>query len=316
MPYSSSGSYRSATLADATYRVARELGAVTEGVSTGGATTSVIDTRILALTAANFYNNGMAWVLRDSAEAAGAPENEFGEISADDGAGTLTIRSVSAGSGDPFTAATAAGDRYAVTTSKYPPHQLIAAVNTVLGEVGEVLVSDIASVTTASSQTEHSLPIAANMDLREVYFQGRTGDTNDYRWERLEGWTIRRTAIGTADLLMLPFQYVTGRLLRLDYIQEHPELDDASDKISESIHLNSLVTEAAFRMLEWRDAGQANDPNIERQMRRYTAPGADGLSKLERARAKHQIYAPPRQSKLLTLGRRIKVDQFTYPGPV
>jgi hypothetical protein len=290
MPYSSASAYISPTLHLATYRVARELGGVVEGVATGGSTTTIVDTRVLAQTAADFYNQGMAWILRDSSEGAAAPEGQFGEITDDDGAGTVTVGDIPAGSGNPFTAAPAAGDRYAVTTSKYPPHQLISAVNA-------------------------GLPIAANMDLREVYFQGRTGDTNDYRWERLEGWTIRRTAIGTADLLILPFQYVTGRLLRLDYMQEHPELDDASDQISESIHLNSLVTEAAFRMLEWRDNQPGNDPSIERQLRRYIDRGADGLNKIERARARHKIYAPPRQSKLLTLGRKIKVDQFTYPGP-
>ena len=315
MPYNSNGVYITPTLFHATYRVARELGGVTEGVSTGGATTSVIDTRILALTAADYYNNGMAWVLRDSAEGSAAPENEFGEISDDDGAGTLTIRSVSAGSGDPFTAATAVTDRYAVTTSKYPPHQLISAVNGALQDMGVIPIDDITSVTTATSQTEYSLPIAANMDLRKVYFQGRTNDSNDNRWEKLEGWDIQRTATGTADLLILPFQYVTGRLLKLVYMQEHPELDDASDKISESVHLNRLITEAAFKMLEWMDNKPGNDPSTEKQMARFLRPGADGLNKIERMRAQHAIYAPPRQSKILTLGRRVPVDKFTVPGP-
>ena len=316
MPYNSSGAYITPTLFHATYRVARELGGVTEGVSTGGATTSVIDTRILALTAANHFNNGMAWVLRDSAEGAAAPEGEFGEISADDGAGTLTIRSATAGSGDPFTVATAAGDRYAVTTSKYPPGQLISAVNAALQDIGPIETSDITTITSATSQTEYSLPIAANADLRGVYFQGRLNDTNDNRWNPIKNFTIRRTATGTADLLILPFQYSTGRLIRVDYVQEHPELDDASDVIKEEINLKHLVLEAAVRMLEWRDNRPGNDPSIERQLRRLTVDiGPDGLTRLARVRSMHKPVVTPRQSKILTLGRRVPVDKFTVPGP-
>ena len=311
MPYNSAGAYRTPSLFDATYRVARELGGVTEGVSTGGATTSVIDTRILALTAANHFNNGMAWVLRDSAEGAAAPEGEFGEISADDGAGTLTIRSATAGSGDPFTAATAAGDRYAVSTAKYPPGQLIMAVNAALQDIGPIETSDITTITSATSKTEYSLALAANADLRGVYFQGRLNDTNDNRWNPIENYTIRRTATGTADLLILPFQYVTGRLIRIDYVQEHPELDDAADQIKEEINLGHLVIEAAVRMLEFRSAAAGNDPTIDQQMQRLTEiRGADGLTKLERVRASHKPVVTPRQHKLMILGRRVKVDQF------
>jgi hypothetical protein len=315
MPYSSASTYISPTLHIATYRVARLLGGVTEGIATGGTTTSLTDTRVLALSGVDHYNDGMVWILRDSAEAAAAPEGEFGEISDDDGAGVLTVRDISVGSGNPFSAAPASGDRYAVTTGKLPPHQLISAVNGALQDMGVIPYVDISSITTASAQTEYSLPIAGNMDLREVYLQGKLSDTNDYRWTKIQSWHIQRTAIGTADLLVLPFQYVTGRLLKLVYMQEHPELDDASDKISESVHLNRLVTEAAFRMLESRDAGVSNDPNIERQMSRFLRPGADGLNRLERMRAQHAIYAPPRQAGLLILGRRIKPDRFTYPDP-
>ena len=309
------------TLFDATYRVARELGGVTEGVATGGSTTSIADTRILALTAANHFDNGTAWILLDAAEGVAAPEGEFGEISSDDGAGTLTVRAATAGSGDPFTAAVASGDRYAVTTSKYPPHQIISAVNSALLDMGTIPVTDKVSLDTATSQTEYILPAGspsyhpANMDLREVWIQGRTGDANDNRWFKIQSWSIERTATGSGDLLVLPFQYVTGRDIKVVYMEEHPELDDATDEISESVHMNRIVFEAALKLLEWRDAQPGNDPNIERHMRRLKEPGADGLSKIERMRAQHAIYAPPRQSKLLTLGRRAPVDNFTTPGP-
>ena len=107
MPYNSAGTYRTPSLFDSTYRVARLLGGVTEGVATGGSATTIIDTRILTQPN-DFYNQGMAWILRDAAEASAAPEEEFGEC-ADFvlSSNTATIGSVSAGSGDPFTAAVA-----------------------------------------------------------------------------------------------------------------------------------------------------------------------------------------------------------------
>jgi hypothetical protein len=316
MPYDSAGTWRHFKLFDATYRIAAELGAVTQGVATGGSTTTIVDTRILTQ-ADDFYNQGMAWILRDAADGGAAPEAEFGEVTDfANSSSTATIGSVTAGSGNPFTAAVATGDTYAICTSKYPPHQLILAVNQVLREMGPVPFVDKTTVDTGTSQTEYTMALNNSLDLREVYYQGRTGDTNDNRWIKIEGWKIEKTGIGSADLLILPFQYVTGRDIMLVGMQDVPDLDDPGDSISESVHPNLIVYEGAVKMLEWRASQPGNDPNIKEHLYRLTEKiGADGLTKIERARASHKIFAPPKQSKLLTLGRKVKVDQFTYPGP-
>ena len=297
------------TLHDATYRLARSLGAVTEGVATGGSATTVIDTRVLALTAASHFNNGTAWILRDAAEASAAPEGQFGEISGDDGAGTLTVRAATAGSGDPYTAAVAIGDKYAVATSKYPPHQLIWAINEALIDIGPIPIIDTTTLDTTASQTEYSLPLGAKLDLREVYYQGRTGDANDNRWVKIENWEVRG-AISGQDTLYLPFQYIVGRDIMLVFLDEHPELDDAADNINERIHINLLLAYAQIHCLEWRASSSGNDPNIQGQLNRWQQIGPDGLSKIERMAARNPTHAPHRQSKLMTLGRRVKVDQF------
>ena len=302
------------TLHDATYRLARNLSAVTEGVATGGSATTIIDTRILRQVD-DYWNQGMAWILRDSAEGSAAPEGQFGEItdfaaSSD----TATIGSVSAGSGDPFTAAVAIGDRYALTTSKYPPHQLISAINGALIDIGPIQIIDTTTLDTTAGQTEYSLPLPAKLDLREVYYQGRTGDPNDNRWVKIENWEVRG-AISGQDTLYLPFQYVAGRDIMLVFLDEHPELDDASDNINERIHTDLLMAYAEIRMLEWRDAQPGSDPNIQRQLDRWLRPGPDGLTRIERAAAKNPTRAAPRQSNLMILGRRVKVYQFTFPGP-
>ena len=94
-------------------------------------------------------------------------------------------------------------------------------------------------------------------------------------------------------------------------MQEHLELDDAADHISEDANFNHLVIEAAIRMLEWRANNAGNDPEIERQLFRLTEQrGADGLTKRERVFTSHKPVVTPRASKLLILGRRAPVDQF------
>lgn len=302
------------TLHDATYRLARSLRGVTEGVTTGGSATTIVDTRILTQ-ADNFYNQGMAWIIRDSAESSAAPEGQFGEVTDFvNSTNTATIGSVSAGSGDPYTVAVAAGDRYAISTSKYPPHQLISAINEALIDIGPIPIIDTTSIDTATSQTEYSLPLPAKLDLREVYYQGRTGDSNDNRWIKIDNWEVRG-AISGQDALYLPFQYVTGRDIMIVYLDEHPELDDAADNINERIHINLLLAYAQIHILEWRANRPGNDPSISKQLDRWLKPGPDGLTKIERMAAENPTRAPHRQSNLMILGRRVPVDKFTVPGP-
>ena len=313
MPYTSSGNFRVGTLADATYRVARDLSAVSEGVATTGSATTVADTVNLDQ-AADYWNGGGVWILRDAAEAGAAPEGEMGQVTNFGASGILTVAAV-AGSSDPFSVGVAAGDRYAVTTSKYKPQQIISAVNAALLDMGTIPLTDKTSLDTAANQTELSIPLAASMDLREVWVQTRTTDSDDNRWFKVDNWHIEKTAIGSTDLLIVPFQYESVRDVKLVYMGEHPELDDPSDQIAESVNLILVVAEAVVRLLEMRDAGTGNDPNIQRQLDRWLRPGADGASKIDRIRNKYPITKPQKPSNYLVFGRRPARDRFTYPGP-
>ena len=315
MPYDGSQAYQTPSLFFATYRVARELGAIQQGTATSGSATTLVDTRLLTQ-ADDFWNGGTVWII-DATSGAAAPEEQFAIVSDFvNSTSTVTVIPGIVTTGNAFTATVDADDQYAISTSQYPLNELIWAVNAALHDIGQLETSDITTVDTATSQTEYSIPLAANKDLRAVYLQGRLNDANDNRWIPIQNYDIRRTATGTADLLILPFQYVTGRDIRLDYVQEHPELEGVGDHIADEVNLNHLVVAAAIRMLEWRDAQPGNDPNIERQLNRLTRDrGADGLTRLERVIASHKAVVTPRQSKLLILGRRVPVDKFTVPGP-
>ena len=305
------------TLAEATYRLARELGIVTEGVATGGSATTLIDTNDLTQ-ADDYWNGASLWILRDSAEAAAAPEGEFGIVS-DFVASTdtLSLRNVAAGSGNALTAAAAAGDRYALGKKRYPMHILIQKVNQALVEMGTMPITDTTTLDTASAQTEYTLPIAANMDLREVYYQTVTGDANDNRWRKILNWHVQRSAIGSADLLMLPMQYPSVRDVKLVYMDTHPSLDDHDDKISEHVHLSRVVMEATVLALLWRKQKVgAGDPTLNEQLNFYLGAETGGLSRLDKVRQKYPIRAPTAHRRFLVMGQRIAEDEFyTPPAP-
>lgn len=305
------------TLAEATYRLARELGIVTEGIATGGSVTTLIDTNDLTQVD-DYWNGASLWVLRDSAEAAAAPEGEFAIVS-DFVASTdtLSLRNVAAGTGDALTAAAAAGDRYALGKKRYPLHTLISKVNQALIEMGTMPITDTTTIDTASAQTEYSLPIAANMDLREVWLQTITGDANDNRWQPIHNWTIQKSATGTADLLMLPMQYPTTRDVKLVYMDTHPALDDHGDKISEHVHLSRVVMEATVLCLLWRKQKVgAGDPTLNEQLNFYLGPEVGGLSKVDKVRIRYPIRTPMAHRRFLVVGQRVAEDEFyTPPAP-
>jgi len=418
----------SETLATATYRLARELGIVVEGVATGGSATTLIDTNDLTQ-ADDYWNSASLWILRDAAEGGAAPEGQFaivsdftassdtlslrstfaelitnGGFAADTDwtkgtgwaiaaglatktagtgsdleqdisvteaqtytviftvsgrtAGTIVAKvagtsgtsrstnatfteNIVAGSGttprfeltadssfdgsvdnvsvisSALSVAAASGDRYALGKKRYPLHILIQKVNQALTEMGTIPITDTTTVDTASTKTEYSLPIAANTDLREVWFQTITGDTNDNRWRKMHDWYIQKSATGVADLLMLPVQYPAPRDIKIVYMDVHPSLDDHDDKISEHVHISRVVMEATVLALMWRKQRVgAGDPTLNDQLAFYTGPQADGLSRLAKARRDYPIRAPQAHRRFLVMGQRIAEDEFyTPPAP-
>src|SRR3990167_5677525 len=124
----------SKTLFDCTLELARVLGVLTEGVATGGSTSTLIDT-VERTEADDYWNGGTAWILYDAGGLGAAPQGEYAVVSdfANTG-GVITLR----------TAITqvAAGDRYAVAKKRYPLHLLVQKVNEAIAFIGPIEVAD------------------------------------------------------------------------------------------------------------------------------------------------------------------------------
>lgn len=282
------------TLFDITYRVASKLGVVREGLATGGSTTTIIDTNDRS-EEDDYWNGGTAWLLRDADGGGAAPEKEYSVISDFvNSTGVVTLREI-------WTAAVAAGDRYGLGKRRYPLWLLIQKVNEAVEGTGEIPVTDKATITTASKQTEYSIPIAANRNLVRVSIQ-TNDDTNDYGWKSLQGaWTVERTATGTADLLILSFQPPSGKLLKLEYGDVHGQLYASTDELSETVHVQRVVTLATIKcLLHRKQKIGSNDPTLNEQLNMF-------LNELQMWEAEEPIRKPKPKSKLLIIKHGIKL---------
>jgi hypothetical protein len=225
------------TLFDCVYRTMREMGTLIEGTATGGSTANVADT-VDRTEADDTYNGGTILVTYDAGGAGAAPQGEYDQVS--DFANTGGVITARTG----WTAAVAAGDRYAIAKKKYSLAWVKQCINRALQNLGEIPVTDTTTIETADSQTEYSLP-ATPLNLREVYIQNDNDDSNDNRWTLLHNWKEGVTATGTANLLILPYQPVSGYAIKLVYGANHPELVNASDKLSEEVPIERVVYAAA-----------------------------------------------------------------------
>jgi hypothetical protein len=232
----------SITLFDLTYKLARLLGTVSEGVATGGSTTTIADT-VERTEDNDYWIGGTAWILYDAAGAGAAPQGEYSYISdfATTG-GIITLRST-------LTAAVAASDRYAVASPRYPLQILTQKINE---SFGVMIKTDITSLTTVSGQTEYSLPTDL-LELRQVYI-ARDTNTVDHRWERIYDWDVEKTAVSTADKLILMREFTAGYLIKLVYTTYQATLRFATDVLDEWIHEDYVLYNAAVGCLLWRKA--------------------------------------------------------------
>jgi hypothetical protein len=248
-----------ANLFDLTYQLAVSLGVVNEGTATGGSTTTLIDT--VELTQADdFWNLGTVWVTYDAAGAGAAPQGEYSVVSDFTASSdTATLRST-------LTAAIAAGDRYAIGRPRYPLSLLTSKINEVLRQI-PIQKDDITTVTIAADQTEYSLP-ADVWDLKEVWVQS-SDDTNDTQPERIYDWTVKKSATGTANVLMLGRQFDTDTLLHLKYLTDHQVLRASTDKLDTTIHVNRVVYNAVVGCLLWRKAKIGQLDENENQLLNY-----------------------------------------------
>lgn len=253
-----------------TYRVARLLDGVLEGIATGGGATTIIDTvNLTNQYPDDWFNLGTAWILRDAAGGGASPEGKYSKVTDfDKVSGTATIFTV--------TDAIGAGDRYALTNKRYPLDLMISKINEALDET-PIKVVDTTTLTTAGSTTEYTLPAAVLDQSINVWIQGQDVAA-DNRWFRWHDWYVQETGIGTQKKLVFRTQPPYAYDLKLEYIIPHPPLYVYTDKLDEQVNINRIALDAAHRCLLWKlDQPGDTDPDLARKV-------ADMENKLERAR--------------------------------
>jgi hypothetical protein len=272
------------TLFDAAYKLAVSLGVAVEGTCTGtGTTATIVDAN--RNEADDAWNSGTAFILYDAGGAGAAPQGEWSVIS--DfvySTHTITVSPV-------LTVATATSDRYAVAKKRYDRGLMIQQINAALTKMGPMPVTDKTTITLASGQSEYTLPVNANYDLRQVWIQG-LNDSDDNQWYEYHSWRIEKAATGTGSLLIMTGGIESGMDVKLVYLGLHPTLNVASDKIAEGIYIDRLVANAKVGCLEWRFA-KTNDQVVANLLQQ-------ALQERDRLDAKYPIVYPRKQAHLLT----------------
>ena len=293
------------------YKTAVELGIVTEGKATGGSTTTIIDTSATALKEFgakddDYWNGGIGGVRYDAGGLGAAPEWEYAEIS-DYVKSTQTITLQ-----DALTVAVASGDRYWLAKRTFGSlYNLIQKINDV-AENYLVPTTDITTITTASSQREYTLPAAASFDLRQVWLQRETSDSDDNQWVERRDWYMQQAAAGTAKTLVTLSQWPSGRALKLVYWTRPTPMNVYSDKLHERIHPHIIAYEAAIDLLVDRLAIVQRDPGIEARI-------ANLQNKLARVIAENPVDTEPLNTttgiSMLAHGKRRRYpgDRDAYP---
>lgn len=279
----------SVTLFDLTYRVGRELGLVSEGTATGGSATTIVDT-VERTEADDFWNGGTAWILYDAGGAGAAPQGEVKKIT-DFSAASDTITTQA------FSAAIAAGDRYAVARNLVPLEILIQKVNQALLELGPVPLYNVDGVVIAAGQTEYTLPPAIR-DIRRISYQTKD-DADDNRWRVLDNslWEIQvNNAAGQPDTLIFKVQMPTGYNIKIDYVAEHPPLYAASDALADSVPPELVIYPAAAECLRYRAQRTGWQREFVRDMERYMALA----EKMRQSRGLRNII--PKKGRLVIIG--------------
>lgn len=230
-------------LFDLSYELASELGYLEiSTVTSATSTTTFIDTQNRS-EPDNYWNFGEVYILKDAGGAGAAPEGESKTVSDFDNA-TSTVTLVAA-----FSQQLATSDLYAIGDKKYTSQDIASAINRAIRDVGPIPTTDTTSIDTAAAQTEYTLPIAANTDLREVWIETNISDADDNQWAKTRNWYVQRTDVGTADTLVFPEQPPYPRDVKLVYMAPHVLMWSNTDKLSETIRWERVIYRAAVHAL-------------------------------------------------------------------
>lgn len=235
------------TLLDISLKVAKEVMDVVEGTATGGSTTTLADTVLLANYPDDYFNNGRLWIK------SGTHTGEIYTVSDfTTSTGVVTFAAV--------VGAIAAGVRYSIARNTYPWDQIVSAIQRALDSTW---VTGIDSTLEGDGETlEFTLPTGV-YDVKRVELQ----DTAISNSERNNSTHWRETSTGK---LRFDYGYAPrdGYTIHVYYRDQHAELTDYSVVISNEINVEWLKWAAAQELLWWGVTmyGQQVEYRIEERM--------------------------------------------------
>ncbi len=246
----------SPTLSDIMEGTFDELGQLVHGVTTGGSSTTLIDSALKGKD--DSWNKGTAFITYDAAGAGAAPENEFARIT-DYARATGTVTTA-------FSTAVATGDHFALASKRWSTDDMVGIVNRSLQRLGYVPKTDT-SITTSAGKLEYTLPAGFKRGPRRVYHHESTA-ANAERPVRMSDWYPEN------GVLIFRRQPPSGVVLRLVGAGPADRLTIYSDTLDSAIALERAIAEAAYQALRWQirrtegeDRGLMQDANDAAQYR-------------------------------------------------
>lgn len=268
----------------------RALGKTETFILTGGSTTTIVDSKLEEKFNDDDLKNWTCFITRDADGASAAPEGQFQRISGYvQSTWTATVDTA-------FTVSPAAGDTVTLASDQYPLREMMQLANTALQYLGYIVLTN-SSLTTVSTQTEYTLPVALKGDdLVKVEIQ-TNDDSDDNQWDVIpaDDYYIVPAAPGSTGLLIFNSYQEAGYTLKLWYEGLHPSLTAYNSSVAETIHPSVAKCSLVAHALEWYNTmiSGSDDYHLQRENKAWRD--------LEIALAKHPIYKVHKTNKVLTL---------------
>ncbi len=277
----------------------RRLGQLKEATATGGSTTTAIVAKFTDTAKFPYeddaFKEGVLFVIRDAAGA--APEGQYQRISAyASDTGTFTVDTA-------FTAVIAALDTIGWSDTVYPVETMLSLASRALASLNEIALVDT-SITTASGQTEYTLPVALK-NQTPTRIEIRSDDTaGDYLWYDLHGWYIVPAAAGSTGLLVFQVEPDYSKALKVWYQAVHPVLTAYNSLVHETVHPELAVAMLVERALEWRNSALNGTDTF--LLQRWN----DAKNETRLMKAEHPIWQPPVAGKPLIFSQDGMIDNI------
>lgn len=272
------------TLFDATMAVARKLGVLRLGTATGGSATTTIDTARIEVD--DEFNGGTIWLYETDDTL--SPQGKWAIISD-------FVNSTGVITHDTMTDSVEAGDRYGISTARFPLDIIKTAINDEIIKY-KAPRYDATSLDVVSGQSEYTLPTGiTKSNLLNVY-EETVDDADNHRWVPLT-FHVQPAASGTAHTLVIDSRRVSvGNDFLLEYMSWCLPLDDATDIIDESIPLPRITVHAAAQavliVMQTYSSGNELDMDLWKSLTKQA----------EEADKRYPVRPANKQGKVLEVG--------------